>query len=63
MDYWLSDEYHDAAAAELKKVDWSKQSKKAKAQYEKPIWWLKLERKIRQIGSLCKQKLIRMITK
>ena len=63
MDYWLSDEYHVAAAAELKKVDWSKQSKKAKSQYEKPIWWLKLERKIRQIGSLCKQKLIRMITK
>lgn len=63
MDYWLSEEYHDAAAAQLKKVDWSKQSKKAKAQYEKPIWWLKLERKIRQIGSLCKQKLIRMITK
>ena len=49
IDYWLSDEYHDAAAAELKKVDWSKQSKKAKVQYEKPIWWLKLERKIRQI--------------
>jgi glycosyltransferase involved in cell wall biosynthesis len=62
-DYWLSDEYHEAAAAELKKVDWSKQPKKMKAQYEKPIWMLKAKRRFLQIGSFCKQKLIRLITK
>ena len=63
MGYWLSDEYHDAAAAELKKVDWSKQSKKAKSQYEKPMWWLKKKRQFMQIGSYFKQKLIRLIYK
>lgn len=60
MDYWLSDEYHDAAAAELKKVDWSKQPKTAKAQYEKPIWLLKVKRWIMRVGSYCKQKLIKL---
>lgn len=63
MDYWLSDEYHDAAAAELKKVDWSKQSKKAKAQYEKPIWTIMAKRRFMQIGSYFKQKLIKLIGK
>ena len=61
MDYWLSEEYHDAAAAELAKVDWSKQPKSAKAQYEKPIWLLKAKRRFMQIGSYCKQKLIRIL--
>ena len=61
MSYWLSEEYHDAAAEELKKVDWGKQPKSAKEQYKKPIWWLKAKRRIMQIGSYCKQKLIRII--
>ena len=60
MDYWLCDEYHNAAAAELAKVDWSKQPKDAKAQYEKPIWLLKAKRQFMQIGSYCKQKLIQL---
>lgn len=59
MDYWLSNEYHDAAAKELKKVNWSKQSKSAKAQYEKPKWLLKAHRSAKRIGSYCKQKLIK----
>ena len=63
MDYWLSDEYHAAAAAELAKVDWSRQPKSAKRQYEMPIWYLRAKRRIMQIGSYCKQKIIRMITK
>lgn len=63
MDYWMSEEYHDAAAAELAKIDWSKQSKNAKAQYEKPIWLQKARRRFMQIGSYFKQKLIRLIAK
>lgn len=63
MDYWLSDEYHDVAAAELAKVDWSKQPKSAKAPYEKPIWFLKVKRKFMQIGSFCKQKIVSMMNK
>lgn len=62
MEYWLSDEYHGAAVAELKKVVWNKQSKKAKAQYEKPIWLLKFRRNFMKIGSFCKQRIIKMIT-
>ena len=58
MNYWLNDEYHDAAAEELKKVDWSKQSKKTKALYEKQMWLLKAQRRFMQIGSYWKQKLI-----
>lgn len=61
MDYWLSEEYHDAAAEELKKVDWGKQPKSAKEQYKKPIWWLKAKRRIMQIGSYIKQKIIKSI--
>ena len=61
MDYWLSDEYHDAAAAELKKVDWSKQPRSAKTQYETPILWLRAKRGILRAGSYCKQKLMRLL--
>ncbi len=60
MDYWLSDEYHDAATVELQKVDWTKQPKRVRAQYDKPIWFLKAKQRFMQIGSYCKQKLIKI---
>lgn len=63
MNYWLSDEYHDTAEAELKKVDWSKLPKKVKEQYERPLWVLKAQRRFMLIGSYCKQSLIRWIKK
>lgn len=63
MDYWLSDEYHDAAAEELKKVDWSKQPRKVKRLYEKPICWLRAKRRFKIIGSYCKQQLIHLWVK
>lgn len=63
LPYWLSNEHHDAAVAELKKVDWSMQSRKAKTQYEKPIWLLKIQRITMHIGSYFKQKLIKIIGK
>ena len=55
MEYWLSNEYHDAAAEELKKVDWSKQPRSAKAQYQKPRWWVKAKRRMMKMGSGIKQ--------
>lgn len=63
MDYWLSDEYHNVAAEELEKVDWEKQPKKARLQYKLPLWWLKAQRRIMQIGSCVKQKIIRIVAK
>lgn len=63
MEYWLDERYHDTAAAELENVDWSRQPKKAKAQYEKPIWYLKAHRYFMQVGSYFKQKLIKLIVK
>lgn len=63
MDYWLGDEYHNAAAKELGKVDWSKQTKKARTQYEMPIWILKAKRRFMQIGSYVKQRIIKFILK
>lgn len=60
LDYWLDERYHDAAAAELQKVDWSKQPKKVKKQYEKPLWVIMAKRRFLQIGSYFKQKLIRL---
>lgn len=62
MDYWLSDKYHYVAVEELKKVDWSKQPKRAKHLYKQPIWWLKKKRRFMQVGSYWKQKLIRVIS-
>lgn len=63
MDYWLSDEYHNAAATELAKVDWSKLPRSARTQYEKPIWLLKSKRRFMQIGSFMKQKIIKLFMK
>lgn len=63
LEYWLDERYHDVAAEELRKVDWSKLPKTARAQYEMPIWWLKTKRKIMQIGSFFKQKLVRLINR
>lgn len=60
MAYWLSDEYHDAAAIELAKVDWSKQSIKVKKQYEKPIWLLRGKRWTKRVGSYCKQEIVKL---
>lgn len=61
MDYWLDERYHAAAAAELQKVDWSRQPQKAKRQYEKPIWVIKAQCRFMQIGSYFKQKLIHLV--
>ena len=60
MNYWLSAEYHAVAAAELTKVDWTKQPQSAQARYQKPIWYLKAHRRLMHIGSYFKQKFIRL---
>jgi hypothetical protein len=59
LEYWLSDEYHNQAAIELAKVDWSQQTNSVKRMYKTPIWLLRMQRRVMQVGSWCKQLLIR----
>ena len=59
MEYWLDKRYHDQAAEELKKVDWSKQPASVTRMYRTPIWMLKLKRNVMRVGSYVKQKLIK----
>lgn len=61
LDYWLDKRYHDQAAEELKKVDWSKQPASVKRMYRTPIWLLKLKRNVMRVGSFVKQIIIKMI--
>lgn len=60
LDYWLTREYHDLAAEELKKVDWTKQPSSIKRIYKTPIWMLKTKRWVMRIGSFIKQMVIRL---
>lgn len=57
LPYWSNEMYHSAAAAELAKVDWSKQPKRIKLQYKKPILVLRMERGFFLIASYVKQKI------
>ena len=63
LQYWLEEEYHDQAAAELAKVDWTRQPQSVIRQYKMPICILRLHRQFMCIGSYCKQKLIRLCYK
>lgn len=54
LDYWLSKEYHQSAAVELKKVDWDKQQKSVIRQYKKPIWVMRLKSRFMKFGSFIK---------
>ena len=54
MDYWLSDEYHAAAEKELAKA------RHGKEQYATPVWLLKAKRIYMQMGSWCKQAVVKI---
>ena len=61
LEYWLDKRYHNLAAFELAKVDWSQQPNSVKRMYKTPIWLLRMKRRVMQVGSWCKQRLIRLI--
>ena len=61
LEYWMSEEYHDKAAEDLKKVDWSQQPKSVIRIYKTPIWMLKTKRAVMRVGSWCKQLIIKTI--
>lgn len=63
LEYWMHKSYHDQAAEELRKADWSKQPARVKRMYRMPIWMLKAKRQFMQMGSFVKQKLIKLAHK
>lgn len=55
--YYLSKEFHDAAAVELKKVDWTCQPKRIQKQYELPFAMARLKYAIKKLGVRVRMKL------
>lgn len=58
LEYWLSDEYHEAAESELRKVDWNQQPLDVYRTYHSPRWLIRLREAFLRVGSKCKQRLI-----
>lgn len=61
LPYFLSNEYHEAAAQELVKVDWSKQPKTIKKRYDMPLPVLRMRNRVLTLGSAVKTKLKHLI--
>lgn len=61
LEYWMSKKYHNLAVEELAKVDWEQQPNSIKRMYKTPICLLKLKRWVMQVGSYCKQRIIKAI--
>ena len=61
LPFFLSEEYHDAAVKELAKVDWKMQSEHMSRQYQRPLFALRAENRVRKLGSLGKQWLFRVL--
>lgn len=58
LNYWLSDEHHEAAAKKLQLVDWTKQPKRLYRKYHFPRWLVKMWQRIMKAGSACNQRLL-----
>ena len=56
--YYITKEYHTAAKQELDKVDWEDQPKKKNKKYGFPLPLLRLQYRLKKIGSLIKQVLL-----
>ena len=61
LEYWMSKEYHDLAAQELAKVDWSKQPASVIKMYKTPIWMLCIKKYILKICSFIKNNIFIII--
>lgn len=61
LRYHIAKEYRSCVATELRKVDWSRQSKRVKLLYELPIFILVIRRELLSLGSKVKQGLISVL--
>ena len=55
FQYFISREFHNAAEQELAKVDWEKQPRRIRKKYDKSIVLLRMEYKMKKLGSKIKQ--------
>lgn len=55
LPYYLSEEYHELAKAELAKVDWNRQTVKYRKMYRMPLWCLRVENRLKKQGAKLKQ--------
>ncbi|MCQ2334403.1 MAG: glycosyltransferase family 2 protein [Paludibacteraceae bacterium] len=60
-DYWLDKGYHEAAAEQLRKVDWSAQPDSVVRFYRAPMWRMRCKHLIYQTGSVLKQTLVKIL--
>ncbi len=60
-DYWLDKGYHEAAAEQLRKVDWSAQPDSVVRFYRAPVWRMRCKHLIYQTGSVLKQTLVEIL--
>lgn len=63
LEYWLSNKFHKAALKELRKVDWEKQPKGVYRLYRIPRPLVRIQQRIKRVGSKGKQVLIKLIDK
>lgn len=54
MPYFVSQDYHDCAAGEIKKVDWTKQPRCAFKEYHRPLLLIRAEYATRKLGAKVK---------
>lgn len=59
--YYLSNNYHEAAATELEKVDWEQQPKQVRQQYIRPLFLQRALFSFGKLGSRIKSKLFYLI--
>lgn len=63
LPYYLSKVYRKDAKRELAKVDWDKQPRKIKSMYRTPILILRIQHRLRKMGSEVKQWYIKNISR
>lgn len=61
MPYFLSEQYHESAKVELKKVDWDSQPKSIRKKYQSPLWLLRCHYRLMDYSSKSKQLLIKIL--
>lgn len=63
LEYWLDDRYHDLAAAELEKINWSVLPSSAKQPYRLPVFIVRFKQKFMRVGSYFKQQILKFVVK